>query len=119
MVCSASLQSQSADSMMPIHFRCAHRPLSCSQPEYNGLFMSCQMVDWICSSFPLTFFTFGAGFWLPGKWRLTGVAVTCSQIWPGDLLFHFMESHSGPGSTVGPRCIHVGEAADLSAVGGY
>ena len=22
--------------------------VSCSQPEYSGLFMSCQMVDWVC-----------------------------------------------------------------------
>ena len=34
------------------------------------------------------------------------------------MLFHFLESHSGPGSTVGPQCILGGEAAGLSAVGG-
>ena len=49
---------------------------------------------------------------------LTGVAVVCSQTWPSDLLFHFLKSYSGPGSTGGPRCIYGGEAAGLSAVGG-
>ena len=61
-VCSSSLQSQSADSMMPIRFRCDRRPASCSQPEYSGLLMSCQTVDWVSrgvvvssGSFPLSF----------------------------------------------------------------
>ena len=61
-VCSASLQWQSAESMLPIRFMCARRPVSCSQPEYSGLLMSCQTVDWVSigvvvssGSFPLTF----------------------------------------------------------------
>ena len=36
------------ESMMPVNFRCACRPVSCSQPVYNGLLMSCQTVDWVC-----------------------------------------------------------------------
>ena len=99
--------------------------VSCSQPEYS-----------VCSCLarrpfgpkeglysPVAFSIgvsdcFRAGFWLPGKWRWTWVAVVCSQTWPGDLLFHFLGSNSGLGSTVGPRRIHVGEAAGPSAVGG-
>ena len=47
-ICSVSLQSQCAKSMMPGCFECAHRLASCSQPEYSGLLMSCQMVGWVC-----------------------------------------------------------------------
>ena len=32
---------------MPIRFMCARRPVSCSQPDYSGLLMSCQTVDWV------------------------------------------------------------------------
>ena len=44
-VCSASLQSQSAETMTPQV--CSQATVSCSQPEYSGLFMSCQTVDWV------------------------------------------------------------------------
>ena len=62
-VCFASLQSQSAESMMPICFRCARRP-QCPVRNLNIVVcsVSCQMVDWVCrgvvvssGSFPLTF----------------------------------------------------------------
>ena len=47
-VCSASLQSQRAESMMPTRFRCARRP-QCPVCSLNnsGLLMSCQTVDWV------------------------------------------------------------------------
>ena len=44
-VCSASLQSQSAEFF---RFRCASRLLSCSQSEYCSLLVSCLTVDWVC-----------------------------------------------------------------------
>ena len=125
-VCSASLQSQSAESVMPVRFRCARRP-QCPVRNLNIVVCSCLARGLIESaegcnlqwSFSIdTFDCFRVGFWPPGKWRWTEVAVVCSQTWPGDLLFHFLESHGGLGSTVGSRCIHVGEAAGLSAVGG-
>ena len=49
-ICSASFQSQSALSMMPVYFRCCSQvAVSCLQPEYSGLLMSCQMVEvWVC-----------------------------------------------------------------------
>ena len=28
-------------------FQCPRRPVSCLQPEYSGLLMSCQTVDWV------------------------------------------------------------------------
>ena len=64
---------------------CSHRvhdvnllrvTVSCSQPEYSGLLMSCQMVDWVSrwvlvssGSFPLTFLAVsqqGFGFMVSG-----------------------------------------------------
>ena len=43
---------------------CSQATVSCSQPEYSGLLMSCQAVDWVnrgvvvsSGCFPLTFFT--------------------------------------------------------------
>ena len=39
-ICSASLQSQSAESMMPIRFRCAHRP-QCPVRNLNIVVCSC------------------------------------------------------------------------------
>ena len=51
-----------------------------------------QTIDWVytgavvASDFSTGVFDVcGAGFWLSGKWRQTGVAVVCSQTWPGDL----------------------------------
>ena len=58
----------------------------------------------------------GFGFLVSGGGH--GLQLFCSQTWPGDLLLHFLESHGGPGSLVGPRCTRGGEAAGLSAVGG-
>ena len=43
----------------------------------------------------------------------------CSCLLLGDMLFHFIESHSELESTVGPMCILVEEAAGLAAVGGF
>ena len=50
--------------------------MPCSQPEYSGLLMSCQTVDWVCrgvvvssGSSPLTFLTVseqGFGFLVSG-----------------------------------------------------
>ena len=61
---------------------------------------------------------FGAGFWPTGTWKWTGVTLVCSRTWQGDLLFHFLESHSGLGSPVEPRSILVRKAEGLSAVSG-
>ena len=55
---------------------CLLATVSCSQPEYSGLLMSCQMVDWVSrgvlvssDSFPLTFLSVseqGFGFLVSG-----------------------------------------------------
>ena len=92
---------------------CSQATVSCSQPEYSSLFMSCQTADWVCRGVvvssgpsPLTSLTVseqGFGFLVSGGGQ--GVAVVCFQMWPSGLLFHFLESYSGLGSTVEPRCI--------------
>ena len=92
---------QSPDSSSP-QMR-SQATVSCLRTEYNGLLISCQTVDWgfqwpfsigICDCF-------GAGFWLPDKWRWTGIAVVCCKTWRCDLLFHCLETHSGLRSIVG------------------
>ena len=55
---------------------CSQATVSCSQPEYSGLLMSCRTVDWISrgvvvsrDSFPLTFLAIleqGFGFLVSG-----------------------------------------------------
>ena len=55
---------------------CSQATVSCSQPEYSGLLMSCQTVDWVSrgvvvssGSFPLTFLAIseqGFGFLVSG-----------------------------------------------------
>ena len=54
------------------------------------------------------------------SWKVdwTGVEVVCSQTWPGNQLSYFLELHREMGSTLGPWCVLVGEAAGLLAVGG-
>ena len=95
-VCSASLQSQSAESINANSLQvCSQATVSCSQPEYSDLLMSCQMVNWVSRGVvvssgpsPLTSSTVleqGFGFLIGGGG--TRVATVCSQTWPGDLLF--------------------------------
>ena len=43
--------------------------------------------------------------------------IACLQTWPGDLLFHCLESHSRLQLSAGPQHVLEGEAAGLSAVG--
>ena len=125
-VCSASLQWQRTESMMPNRFRCARRP-QCPVRNLNIVVCSCLARRLIGSvegvvvssgSFPLTFLAIseqGFGFLVNrGRHGLWLFARRLSQA----ICSHFLESHGGPGSTVGPRCIHGGEAACLSAVGG-
>ena len=93
-ICSVSLQSQSAESMMPIRFTCARRPVSCSQPEYSGLLMSCQTVDWVSrgvvvssGSFPFTFLAVseqGFGFLVSGSGH--GLQLLTRAVWLAEWL---------------------------------
>ena len=103
-VCSASLSSQS-ESMMPFPSGTLAGLFSTwilwsahvLPNGWLGLQRDCSL-QWpfsIC-----IFDCFGAGFWLPDKWRWIGAAVVCSQTSSGGLLFHFLESHSGLGPTV-------------------
>ena len=98
---------------------CSQVTVSCSQPVLSGLLMSCQTVDWIyrgvlVSSGPSPVTSEqGFGFLVCGGGQ--GLQLFAPR--PGQAIcsFHFLESHSGPGLTVGPRCILVG---GLLAVGG-
>ena len=88
-VCSASLQSQHARvhdaSLLQVHLQAA---VASSQPEYNGMFMSCQMGDWVCrevavslSSSPLGSLTVAEqGFGFPTR-RWTEVTLFFFQNW--------------------------------------
>ena len=67
---------------------CSQATVSCSQPEYSGLLMSCQTVDWVCrgvvvSSGPsqLAFLTVSEqGFGFLARWRWTGAAVFAPRL---------------------------------------
>ena len=94
------------------------------QPEYSGLLMSCQTIEWVSrgvvvssGSFPLAFLAVseqGFGFLLSGgEHGLELFAPRFSQA-----ICSFI-SWNPTVSSVGPRYIHGGEVADLSAVGGF
>ena len=96
--------------------------VSCSQPEYRGLLMSCQTVDWVSlgvvassGSFPLTFLSVseqGFGFLVRGGGRgLQLFAPSLSQA-----ICSFISWNPTMGRD--PQCIYGGEAAGLSAAGG-
>ena len=85
----------------------------CSQPKCIGLLMSCQTVDF-CWHFCLFRSRVLASWYVE-------VDMGCGCLLP-DLARQSALSFPGipqwAGSTVGPQCIHGGEAAGLSAVGG-
>ena len=108
-----------------LHQVCSQATVSCWQPEYSGLLMSCPTVDWVCrgivvssGSSPLTFWAVseqGFGFLESDSGQVLQLfaprlgQVICSFIsWNPTVVW----------DPLGLWCILVGEAAGLSAVGG-
>ena len=105
---SASLQSQSAKSAMPVHFRCTWKLKRPVQREWFACLPIRLAGSGVGLKYPVALLHYDlccrAGFWLSAG--EAGVAAVCSQTWLGNLPFCYLKSHSGLESTAGPQHIH-------------